>query len=872
MHRHPSLADTSRFRDLATAVLVVVMILATFAFLDQGRAGAAGAPSQLSFVVQPATGALVAPNAVTVAVAVEDVHGNVVTADNSTDVTLAIASGPASAVLNCGPDLVEQVASGVALFHCTVNLGGTYQLNATSAPSFTAATSNSFDVTRYLAFTTQPSASTVSNVAFVAQPVVTLTAVDGSTISGDSTTVVTLAIASGPAGATLACAGGLSKQAAAGIATFAGCKIDKAGSYTLNATASAFAPATSHSLDIVPGAPDHVAFTTQPANGALTSPTVAFVVAIEDAAGNVETADNASTITLSVNTGPGTIACDPPGLTHTVAAGAATFSCTLSAAGAYTIHAVASPVTPTSPATSNSFTVSQYVSFTTQPGGGTGGAPINPQPIVALRDATNSIISGDNTTVVTLAIASGPAGATLSCTGGLTRQVTAGVAGFSSCRIDKAGVYTLSASAATFATAVSAPLVIAVGPAARLVFTIQPGAGSAGAPLSAQPQVTIQDLGGNTVATDASPITLSVLTGSGTAGARVACPAVATVGGIADFDHCTVDRAGSGYRLVATDSVDHLTAASASFDVTFVDPLRIFGSDAVATSLWISTSEYPVDGSADSVVLARSDFYSDALAGGPLAATKHAPLLITPGTPKSGVIDPRVLTEIERVLPTGHTVYVLGGPLALAPSIDGTLQGDGYNVVRVAGKNLFGTATAIADVLGNPSTIFEATGLDFPDALSAVPAAVQVHGAILLTNGSAQAPETAAYLALHPATSRFAIGGPLAAAGADPSAVPVYGQDLYDTSAAVASTFFPMASTFGAATGATFPDALAGGVFMSTMGRMGPVLLVDPNLPLPASIEAYLTDDVRGTRGFVFGGPLAVRPEVFDAITAAVSS
>ena len=220
-------------------------------------------------------------------------------------------------------------------------------------------------------------------------------------------------------------------------------------------------------------------------------------------------------------------------------------------------------------------------------------------------------------------------------------------------------------------------------------------------------------------------------------------------------------------------------------------------------------------------MLARSDFYSDALAGGPLAATNHAPLLITPGTPESGVIDPRVLTEIERVLPVGHTVYVLGGPLALAPSIDGTLQGLGYNVVRVAGKTMYGTATAIADELGNPATIFEATGLDFADALSAVPAAVQVHGAILLTNGTAQAPETAVYLADHPATSRFAIGGPLAAAGADPSAMPVYGEDLYDTSAAVATTFFPRASTFGAATGASYSDALAGGVFMSTPDASG---------------------------------------------------
>ena len=158
--------------------------------------------------------------------------------------------------------------------------------------------------------------------------------------------------------------------------------------------------------------------------------------------------------------------------------------------------------------------------------------------------------------------------------------------------------------------------------------------------------------------------------------------------------------------------------------------------------------------------------------------------------------------------------------------------------MRVAGLNQFATAVAIATVLGNPTTIFEATGLHFADALSAVPAAIEAEGAILLTNGPKQAPETAAYLAIHP-SARFAIGGPLAAAGADPSAVAVFGQDLYGTSAAVASTFFPDPDIFGVATGVNFPDVLAGGVFMATDGRLGPMLLVNTHTPLPPTIATY---------------------------------
>jgi hypothetical protein len=137
--------------------------------------------------------------------------------------------------------------------------------------------------------------------------------------------------------------------------------------------------------------------------------------------------------------------------------------------------------------------------------------------------------------------------------------------------------------------------------------------------------------------------------------------------------------------------------------------------------------------------------------------------------------------------------------------------------------------------LGNPTTIFEATGLTFYDALSSVPAAIEDHGAILLTDGSTQDPETATYLAAHPADTRYAIGGPAAALGADPSAIGVYGADAYATSAAVATFFFPNANSYGVATGLSYTDALSGGVFMATGGRLGPILLVDPSVVPPVS-------------------------------------
>ena len=294
---------------------------------------------------------------------------------------------------------------------------------------------------------------------------------------------------------------------------------------------------------------------------------------------------------------------------------------------------------------------------------------------------------------------------------------------------------------------------------------------------------------------------------------------------------------------------------------------RLYGQDAIATAIAVSQAAFPAPDSAKAVVLARSDFFSDALAGGPLAAQLGGPLLVTPGASISSTLDPRVQAEIQRVLPKGATVYILGGDLALSPSIDTQLQNLGYKTTRIAGANEYATAVDVAEQMGNPSTVFETTGLTFYDALSAVPAAIATHAAILLTDGATQAPETAAYLAAHPSDKRYAIGGPLAAAGADPGATAVYGSDLYGTSAAVARTFFPGASSFGAATSASFSDALAGGPMLG--GARGPVLLVPPSGPLPSTVAGYLSSTATTlVAGTLFGGPLAVTNGVLTELNA----
>jgi len=289
---------------------------------------------------------------------------------------------------------------------------------------------------------------------------------------------------------------------------------------------------------------------------------------------------------------------------------------------------------------------------------------------------------------------------------------------------------------------------------------------------------------------------------------------------------------------------------------------RLAGANRDATSVAVSQTGFPTAGSAAAVVLATDAAYPDALAGTPLAAAKQAPLLLT--NPSS--LTPAVGTEISRVAPKDATVYLLGGVAALSPSIDAAVRALGDTPQRLAGANRFGTAVAIAGALGDPTTILEATGLAFPDALSAGAAAAAAKGAVLLTNGAAQAPETATYLHAHSGDTKDAVGGP--AAAADPSATAIVGADRYGTAVQVATKFFPSPTKLGFASAAAFPDALSGGANIAASG--GPMLLVPACGALPASLAAYLAGVTpHNPPGFLYGGAFAVGDDVLSQLEQA---
>ncbi|MFQ5704315.1 MAG: beta strand repeat-containing protein [Gemmatimonadales bacterium] len=104
-----------------------------------------GAPAQLAFSVEPTNTTVAA--VFSVDVSVEDTFGNLVSTDNTTSVSLAIAAGTGAAGAVLSGTSPVTAASGVASFtDLTIDLVGTaYQLSAT-ATGLTAAASATFDV------------------------------------------------------------------------------------------------------------------------------------------------------------------------------------------------------------------------------------------------------------------------------------------------------------------------------------------------------------------------------------------------------------------------------------------------------------------------------------------------------------------------------------------------------------------------------------------------------------------------------------------------------------------------------------------------------------------------------------------------------
>ncbi len=283
------------------------------------------AATQLMVIQQPQASTAAGQNIGTVMVGFADAFGNAVT-NNSSTVKVATTTG--SPLVGTA---TAAAAAGVATFsNLTLSAPGTYTLTISDG-RLTGATTASFVVTAaaasQLVITQQPPGSTAAGQTIAAVNV----AVEdpfGNVVTSDSSSV-SVSIS----GASLL--GTTTQTAQNGVATFADLSITTAGVYNLTVTDGSLTTAISSSFNIVAGASTQLLATEEPSTGTAGESIGAVQIQLEDAYGNIATADT-SGVTISADTASvltGTT-------TQTPQNGVATFDdLSFSTAGTYTLTA-----------------------------------------------------------------------------------------------------------------------------------------------------------------------------------------------------------------------------------------------------------------------------------------------------------------------------------------------------------------------------------------------------------------------------------------------------------------------------------------------------------------------------------------------------
>ncbi len=321
---------------------------------------------------------------------------------------------------------------------------------------------------------------------------------------------------------------------------------------------------------------------------------------------------------------------------------------------------------------------------------------------------------------------------------------------------------------------------------------------------------------------------------------------------------------------------------------------RLWGDDAFGTMKSITSSSCGwADGSCDTVVLATSGGYWDALSAAALAGVYGCPVLIT----DRYSLTSETKAEIERL--GAKNVFVCGGDAAVSDAVVREVDAIA-NVnapVRLWGDDAQQTAVRIAQQVrrdAKPTTCVIATSAGFYDALSVSPWAYSSVMPVYLTDASGNlGSEALADIRAAGYTDAVIVGGTAAISantqeslssegGVSASSIQrLAGGDAWKTSAVIAERQIEVVpgsiDTVGIADGNGYWDALTGAALIGKAG--GVMLLVPHNGPnadgSAFSYDPHAIDAVLGrhagevSHGFVFGGTAAVPQSTMDAAKSA---
>jgi len=321
-----------------------------------------------------------------------------------------------------------------------------------------------------------------------------------------------------------------------------------------------------------------------------------------------------------------------------------------------------------------------------------------------------------------------------------------------------------------------------------------------------------------------------------------------------------------------------------SFDVARTSGSdRFSGAVAMTRVIWPEPVETPGDGGVPPsgvpvIYIANGLKYPDALSAGPAAIFQGGALLLVMPTS----IPSSVAAELTRLRP--QKIVIVGGPASVSDDVETQLVAnaahDGYTteISRQSGADRFEASRNLADSVwnapgvGGASSVLIATGNNFPDALAAGPAAGRTGSPVILVNGLQPHLDqaTQGLLVSLGTTDVNIVGGPSSVSpGIEsdlaslmvPGHVHRYsGATRYDAAAAMNHDYFPQSEIVFAATGANFPDALAGaplaGLYQS------PIYLTQPGCLSQVVAQRMFEGDTQGI--WLLGGPASLSPAVED--------
>lgn len=236
--------------------------------------------------------------------------------------------------------------------------------------------------------------------------------------------------------------------------------------------------------------------------------------------------------------------------------------------------------------------------------------------------------------------------------------------------------------------------------------------------------------------------------------ALAAAPLAASVGGpvlltgtdaLADVVADELERLGvTDVILLGGESALSAEVESALSDYTVE---RLAGAGRVETAVEVAR-ELVGEGTVPGAILARADAFPDALSAANLAIASGIPILLTGSTG----LDAAAETALTELVDAGGVVYLAGGTAALSDQVADDVESAGFVAKRLSGATRYATATAITEEALSAGAGFAsatlASGVNFPDALSAGPAAAALDGVLLLVDPAALAnsPESLALL------------------------------------------------------------------------------------------------------------------------------